>query len=424
MRVYKKWYVWLFMLAVLLTGCAAIPPVEPYLAEEREARWENDLDYLAETLPEVHKDLFFRISREEFMSRMEDLKAKIPLYSDAQMAVALHELLASVGDTHSGSSLALEYRYPLELRWFADGIYVMATDQAHEELLGARILSLNGETAEAAAEALRPMFIGANESWFKNQSVYYLVLPEVLRYYGIVDTDGGSGADSDGDGGGLAVTAELLDGGERTVTLEPVSYQDYIAIAYQPDAIQLCRSRPDERYWYEYLAETDTMYFCYQSCQEMRHLPFEIFHKDFWQAVERYQPDKLVIDIRMNRGGSSPILEPFIKKVRSSEFNQEGRLYVITGKDTYSSAVLNALRLRSRTDAHFVGEATGGAPNHYGEVKQFTLPNHEINIRYSTKYFHWLDEETDTLVPDTEIEELFADYRRGHDPVLEWINSQ
>ncbi|NMA52753.1 MAG: peptidase S41, partial [Peptococcaceae bacterium] len=98
-----------------------------------------------------------------------------------------------------------------------------------------------------------------------------------------------------------------------------------------------------------------------------------------------------------------------------------GRLYVIIGRGTYSSAVLNAVRLKKETNASFVGEATGGEPNHYGEVKQFTLPNSEKPIRYSTKYFKWLDEDTNTLEPDMVIEETFAAYRAGVDPVTEWI---
>jgi hypothetical protein len=68
-----------------------------------------------------------------------------------------------------------------------------------------------------------------------------------------------------------------------------------------------------------------------------------------------------------------------------------------------------------------VGEATGGEPNHYGEVKQFKLPNSGITVRYSTKYFHWLDEDVNTLEPDQVIAETFAAYRQGNDPVLEWI---
>jgi C-terminal processing protease CtpA/Prc len=155
----------------------------------------------------------------------------------------------------------------------------------------------------------------------------------------------------------------------------------------------------------------------------MRDKPFEIFAKEFWDFVQNREVNKLVIDIRENRGGSSTILDPFIKEVKNSDFNRQGKLYVIIGKDTFSSAVLNAISLKQKTRAYFVGEATGGEPNHYGEVKQFKLPNSEITIRYSTKYFHWLDQDINTLEPDKVIEATFAAYRGGTDPVLEWIVS-
>lgn len=131
-----------------------------------------------------------------------------------------------------------------------------------------------------------------------------------------------------------------------------------------------------------------------------------------------------MVDLRQNRGGNSTILDPFINTLKKSSFNQEGRLYVIIGKDTYSSGILNAIRLRKETAACFVGEPTGGQPNHYGEVRTFQLPNSKKTIRYSTRYFHWLNQEIDTLVPDVEIKESFAAYRRGTDPVLEWIGRQ
>jgi C-terminal processing protease CtpA/Prc len=185
--------------------------------------------------------------------------------------------------------------------------------------------------------------------------------------------------------------------------------------------VPLYRSHPDENYWYEYLEDEKIIYLNYNSCQQMRDKPFEIFAREFWDFIEGHEAEKLVLDIRNNRGGISSILDPFIKEVKKSSFNQPGRLYVIIGRDTYSSAVLNAVRLKKETNASFVGEATGGEPNHYGEVKQFTLPNSEKPIRYSTKYFKWLDEDTNTLEPDMVIEETFAAYRAGVDPVTEWI---
>jgi hypothetical protein len=399
----------IFSLIFALAGCSKIPSTGPYLAEDRDSRWVNDITYLEKTLPEVHKNLFFHLSEEEFHRQLAELKDKVPGYTDEQIEIELSVILAGIGDTHTGSSISAEYRYPLEFHWFAEGIYVTGADKEYEELLDARVITINGQKIEEAANKLRPVLGAANESWFKTQIIYYLPIPGVLQYFGVSTTDE------------IELGVELVNGEEKKVRLQPISYEEYVAAERPAMPVPLYRSHPDENYWYEYLEEEKTVYLNYNSCQQMRDKPFEIFAGEFWDFVASHEVEKLVLDIRDNRGGSSSILEPFIKEVKKSSFNQPGRLYVIVGRDTYSSAVLNAVRLKKDTEAFFVGEATGGEPNHYGEVKQFKLPNSEKPIRYSTKYFKWVDEDINTLEPDEVIEESFAAYREGTDPVMEWI---
>jgi hypothetical protein len=372
----------------------------------------NDITYLEETLPKVHKNLYFHLSEQEFHQQLEELKKKVPVYSDEQIEIALSVILAGIGDTHTGSGIGSEYRYPLELHWFAEGIYITGTSKEYQELLDARIITLNGQKIEEAANTLRPILAGVNESWFKTQIVYYLLIPGVLKYFGLSNADE------------IELGVEQKNGQRQAVKLKPVSYKDYVAAEQPAVSVPLYRSHPDENYWYEYLKDEKVIYLNYSSCSQIRDKPFEIFNKEFWDFVQSHEVNKLVIDIRENRGGISTILEPLIKEVKNSSFNQPGKLYVIIGKDTFSSAILNAISLKKETKAYFVGEATGGEPNHYGEVKQFKLPNSEITVRYSTKYFHWLDQDVNTLEPDKVIEETFAAYREGTDPMLEWIVKQ
>ncbi|KPU43511.1 peptidase family S41 [Oxobacter pfennigii] len=401
----------IFIVTIMLlpTGCSRVPSTDPYLAEDRDTGWVKDITYLEETLPKVHKNLYFNLSEQDFLQQLEELKNKVPVYSDEQMEIALNVILAGMGDTHTGSNISSEYRYPLELHWFAEGIYIMGTSKEYQELLNARIITLNGKKIEEAADMLRPLLAGANESWFKTQVIYYLPMPGVLKYFGLSKEDE------------IGLDVELENGKMQTVKLKPISHKDYVPTEGLTESVPLYKSRPDENYWYEYLEDEKIIYFNYSSCRQMRDKPFEIFRKEFWHFVKSHEVNKLVIDIRENRGGISTILDPFIKEVKNSDFNQQGKLYVITGKNTFSSAVLNAVSLKKKTKAYFVGEATGGEPNHYGEVKQFKLPNSEITIRYSTKYFHWLDQDVNTLEPDKVIEETFDDYRQGAVPVLEWI---
>ncbi|KAE9630661.1 peptidase S41 [Defluviitalea raffinosedens] len=401
-----------FVFVLLLAGCGTISSTNAYLAEDRDSRWVNDITYLEKTLPRVHKNLYFKITEEEFTRQLEELKNKVHDYTDEEIEIALSVILAGIGDTHTGLNMGVESMYPLELHWFAEGIYITGTSKEHQELLNTRIIKVNGIKMEEAANKLRPLLQGANESWFKNQVIYYLTIPGVLKYFGLSESDE------------IGLEIELTDGQKKQVQLKPINYEEYVPIEQSDKVIPLYRSHPDENYWYEYLKDEKMIYLNYTRCREMENKPFKTFAKEFWDFAKSHEADKLIIDIRENGGGSSTILDSFIKELKKSKFNENGKLFVIIGKDTFSSAILNAISLKKDTMAWFVGEATGGEPNHYGEVKKFELPNSKIPIRYSTKYFHWLDQDVNTIEPDVVIEETFASYREGTAPVLEWIKKQ
>jgi C-terminal processing protease CtpA/Prc len=79
------------------------------------------------------------------------------------------------------------------------------------------------------------------------------------------------------------------------------------------------------------------------------------------------------------------------------------------------------LRFRNTTKATLVGEPTAGKPNHFGEVRNFDLPNSHITVSYSTNYFRDSKEDTDSLMPDVLAELTFRDYLAGADPALNAI---
>ena len=178
-----------FSLIFALAGCGRIPSAGPYLAEDRDSRWVNDIAYLEKTLPRVHKNLFFHLPEEEFHRQLAEIKDKVPAYTDEQIEIELSVILAGTGDTHTGSSISAEYRYPLEFHWFAEGIYITGAAKEYAELLDARVITLNGQRIEDVVNNLRPLLGAANESWFKTQIIYYLPIPGVLQYFGLSTTD-------------------------------------------------------------------------------------------------------------------------------------------------------------------------------------------------------------------------------------------
>jgi C-terminal processing protease CtpA/Prc len=71
--------------------------------------------------------------------------------------------------------------------------------------------------------------------------------------------------------------------------------------------------------------------------------------------------------MRQNGGGDffegrKHLIQPL--KQRSS-VSQKGRLFVITGRNTASAAMANAIDFRKELNAILVGEPTGERPNSY-----------------------------------------------------------
>ena len=72
-------------------------------------------------------------------------------------------------------------------------------------------------------------------------------------------------------------------------------------------------------------------------------------------------------------------------------------------------------------DVVIIGEDSGGNPNHYGEVKRFVLPQSNLVVNHSTKYFTLLEDDPRAIIPDIYTPDTFAGYMEGIDPAFEAI---
>jgi hypothetical protein len=80
-----------------------------------------------------------------------------------------------------------------------------------------------------------------------------------------------------------------------------------------------------------------------------------------------------------------------------------------------------ATRLERETDALFVGEPTGGSPNHFGDPK--IAPGPVSKIPYLISTLRWQDstpfDARPWILPDLPAPPTFADYVAGRDLALE-----
>ena len=151
---------------------------------------------------------------------------------------------------------------------------------------------------------------------------------------------------------------------------------------------------------------------------------FNEFENRTFATIENEPIKKLIFDLRFNGGGTSNQGTDFINKLKEYKaVNQNRKLFVVIGRQTFSSGVVNAVDFKNLTEAIFVGEETSGKPNHYGDTRNIKLPSSGLVISYSTKYIEYSDDNSDSFIPDIKIETSFLNYKNGIDPVFEYIRT-
>jgi len=412
-RLLKKNKGWLSLVVVLSFIICSASPLG--LAGERitTSDWEEDFEYLIEKLPESHKNLYANISRSEFRKKAESLKRRIPQLSRNEILVEISRLVASVGDAHTTIAFKPSMAYPFSFRWFEDGIVNLMTVEKHSHTLNKKLVAINRVKIDEVVSALSEVISHENRAWIKKMVPQYLVFTAYLDGLGIVEMNEPARftfADKNGDK--LIVEA---------VPFDPTSKVEFVKnYEYSPQYLK----NKGEYYWYEYLNDEATLYFKYNLCMNKKDKPLSVVTEAMLSSLEEKDVKKVIIDLRGNGGGNSGLLNSFIEGLhRNGEINRKGRIFVLVDRNTFSSAVINAIDLKNKTEAILVGEPTWGKPNHYGEVRYFNLPSTGLRVFYSTKYFEYVEGDPASLFPDRQIKLSLQDFLNNRDPVLEAIIS-
>lgn len=400
------------MLLVALSSCVS-QSANPQVSSDA---WGEDLRYLARELPNHHVNAFHAVSRETFAAEVARLGAAIPGLNGDEVTVGLMRILALVGDGHTHLDLPpSSLRYPLEMQWFGDDLRVIAAQAPYHSAVGARVLAIGSTPIREVMErAMQLVPRGENPGRTRLTATRQLSSPEVLHGLGVI-----------ADRAKAPFALELATEERATITLSPAGFGGFSTWRMATgDKPPLYLQRLAEPWWAEVLSATQTVYFSFTG------YPPDAEFRERTAALARLLDEshaqRLVIDLRRNQGGDMDqfrrLLLPIIKA--RSTINRKGGLFVITGPGTFSAATINALDLRNEANGILVGAPTGMRPTHYGEHREFRLPNSGFRISYATQYYRFGAETDSAVVPDQHVEPTWTEFREGRDPVMEWILSR
>jgi hypothetical protein len=401
--------------------------------------WEKDIDFLGEILPSKHPNLFFNTPEETFKKELEKLKTEIPELSKTEIIFKIQKILAQMGDDHTNvdfiPAIMQEGILPFKFQWFPEGIFVMETNVFYKDALGKKLIAVNNIPTDSIFGIISEFLPAGNSSVLK-QRVPFLMSFRAIMNYGcsIIPATGNSliftFEDNKKSRKPLAISVD------KTAIMRE-NQKETLILAPKTEQLPLFMQHPQKLFWMKHLSQDSMLYIQYNRCTSRevekkwgskelasRMPSFRNFAADIFDCLNQNKISKIVIDLRFNPGGSSPQGTELAAAFGEwKKQNPDCEFFVITGKRTSSSAIINTMDFRKHTGALTVGEETSGSPNHFGETRMLTLPSSGLQLIHSTKYFRLTENNENMLVPDIEIPLTFEDYLKGTDRALEAVKA-
>jgi hypothetical protein len=367
-------------------------------------KWEEDIIFLRDTLPKKHPNIYSYISEKDYLYDFDNLLKDIDDLESYQILIRIQRIFAEINDPHTYIDYATYESLPLELYYFDEGLYIIGADQEYIELIGTKVISAGNDNIDSVIQKAGSLCPHVNESCLKYYIPQNLINPYVLQYLNVMKDQTVQFKLRKTDGEIITKTVFIKAKGD--IKLEYIS--DFIT--ERPFYL----TRDDDR-WYTLLDDDSILY--YQNNLIINNAT----DKEVINSLSENNIDKLVIDLRKNTGGMYTGQKSFINTISKLQKNNNFKIYILTGRTTFSSAILYINDLIRNTTCVLIGEPPRTGYDHYGDQRNFRLPNSEVNIRYSTRSFDITDYNSDEIIPDVLINNRFIDYSKGIDPALDYV---
>jgi hypothetical protein len=403
----------------LLSELAGDLPARDY---SRDEGWRHDLAYLVSEVKRMHYVYRSRPLPAGFDEETASLREDIPQLTDPQIIVRLQGLVARLGDGHSNVYFPFGDRglKQLPLRWysFSDGLFVVSAPGDLAKWVGTRVVTIGDVDAAEALDRLSP-FVSKDNTMFVRAigTALFLRSPDFLRAAGIVPN-----AER------VSLTLESRMGHRETIVLSPAAPGElvkYVTPSERPGAPPPPRylARQSEPYWFEHLPETRSVYFQFNRVADGPGESLADFALRLTRYLDEHPVQNLIVDVRHNFGGNGELLAPLVRALIHFETTRaDARLFVITGRTTFSAAQIFIAQVDRMTNAVFAGEPSSSSPNFVGEETPLVLPYSKLAGSISSR-FHQSDgmDRRMWIAPEIPVALSSEDYFANRDPVLDAV---
>lgn len=375
--------------------------------------YTGDIDYFSNHLISGHKNLYSNIAKTEFDSLISDLKKRAADLTFEAFIVELFRINSKIADEHTRIDPVFEKVFPFRFDYFDEGLGIIFSDSSNSRFLMCRVLTINNHPMDTVLRQLTGILKKDNDAFIKFWVAAYCNKPLILRGLGLIDSQ-------------EQATFRFLTPEGDTITdiIKSVPAAKVKALVKAETLSRILPYTRSDFYWYESDSLHNTMYFDYARCAEDGQLTFKSFNTSLFAEIARHKPGRLIVDLRFNDGGNSSVMQPFLESIKGNYLNTKGSLYVLVGRNTFSSALMNAIDFARNTNAIMVGEPTGANINHFGEVKSFQLPSSKITVYYSTKFWNNWPGHNGPLLPDIAVGHSYFKFLNATDEAVEYVLKQ
>jgi hypothetical protein len=346
----------------------------------------------------LEKDAAFTPSaRAEGRARLDKLDAAADTLHRAYFELELSRIVALADNGHTSSPPVMRAprfnRVPFRLTPLDSGFYVLRAQAAHADLLGAKLVSIDGKPVNDVRAVARTLSGGINR-WRDRYAPYFMESPALMQALGVV-------RDS------TAATFEFVLGNNRKVSRRIAADAPSGPATFAPTSRWLSPSefQADGHEWRTLLTEADAPWslrewgkrFRWRDAPEVQGVVVELrqnvdageqkltpFLTMMLDTLKARAPRVIVLDMRFNSGGNLQITRDFaesLPKIASE------RVFVITSPYTFSAAIstVGYLKQAAPDKVTIVGEGLGDRLNFFAEGRPFDLPGTGVGFGVTTQ---------------------------------------
>jgi tetratricopeptide (TPR) repeat protein len=394
---------------------------------DRLTGWKLDLEHYEAEVRRMHAHPDRPAEGEPFRAALAALRASLAQKSDAEVFAELQRITALLGDGHSVIYALPTPRIaftvlPLQLYLFGDGCYVVRGAGDAEPLVGQEVVAIGGKPVAQLVRDVAPYVSRDNDAGILWHAPGLLQYVDLLRVVGAAKP-----------AGPVELTVRAPGGEPRTVALagtvaRPEHGAFYGALPPPPsvsmDGAPLWLKRPDEPYWTEELPGDDLLYVQLNQIQHGPKQTLGEFAAEVRETLAETGFAHLVLDLRHNRGGNNFLITPLVRLAAwFEEESPDHRIFVITGRHTFSACQNLVNRLERNLHCVFAGEPSSSKPNFTGESTELRLPWSGLRGSISSRWWQdsFPEDERPFVAPKLPVTLSAADWLAGRDPVLDAI---